>query len=418
MNPPLVLLGAGASQPAGVPVATEMTLMMAEKLPSRAQRAFTFIVGGLQQVARHGERALPAIDVEQVMSAARLLGNRSDAALFPFVGTWHPMVEMLDRELLAEISAAAIRRSASPANPFSLSLSYLAGAGNYLPGNPIYPTGNFADVAGIVMGSDGERAAQLVKEHLGAVIETWARQLLLQPDGAIFRELSSQLTSLLMSFAFVTDTAKVEYLAPLVERARAAPLTVVTLNYDNSIELCAQQHEVRCNDGLSHWREHAILPPAPEKGIELLKLHGSINWLWDVVYPRPVSRRALTTTKLNETVVANLRAEPLLGEQLGVIFGGGNKLTAEGPFLDLLARFKAALRQHEHLLVIGYSFRDDHVNQCILGWLQSSQAKRLTVVIKPGTTPDGHPLLTIAGDKDSRLHFDACGAEGGIKAYL
>jgi hypothetical protein len=106
---------------------------------------------------------------------------------------------------------------------------------------------------------------------------------------------------------------------------------------------------------------------------------------------------------------------------LGVIFGGGNKLTAEGPFLDLLIRFRDALRLHRDLLVVGYSFRDDHVNHCILTWLLSPQARRLTIVERPGFVVEHHAIHAALDEKARErvnVKIDPCGAEEGMARYL
>jgi hypothetical protein len=66
-----------------------------------------------------------------------------------------------------------------------------------------------------------------------------------------------------------------------------------------------------------------------------------------------------------------------------VIFGHRNKLTSDGPFLDLLRQFQSELQKSESLIVIGYSFRDSHVNTYISEWLNES-AKNILTIIDPG----------------------------------
>ena len=93
---PLVLLGAGASAPAGVPTAVEMTRRMMEACRQDAQhdylRALSAIYGGLQMGL--GQSEVPRLggpDVEQVLNAASLLGDRFNLEFAPFVATWHPI---------------------------------------------------------------------------------------------------------------------------------------------------------------------------------------------------------------------------------------------------------------------------------------------------------------------------------------
>jgi hypothetical protein len=57
------------------------------------------------------------------------------------------------------------------------------------------------------------------------------------------------------------------------------------------------------------------------------------------------------------------------------IFGQRNKLTTEGPFLDLLRHFDEQLQQTDLLTVIGYSFRDEHINFYISKYLNQYRGK-------------------------------------------
>jgi hypothetical protein len=67
-------------------------------------------------------------------------------------------------------------------------------------------------------------------------------------------------------------------------------------------------------------------------------------------------------------------------ERPAVIFGQRNKLTAEGPFLDLLRQFQNELDNCSVLTVIGYSLRDAHINTYISKWLNESADKKIRVV--------------------------------------
>ena len=53
-----------------------------------------------------------------------------------------------------------------------------------------------------------------------------------------------------------------------------------------------------------------------------------------------------------------------------VIFGQGNKLRSEGPFMAMLMEFERQVGAARNLVVIGYSFRDAHVNAVIRRWLR------------------------------------------------
>ncbi len=76
-----------------------------------------------------------------------------------------------------------------------------------------------------------------------------------------------------------------------------------------------------------------------------------------------------------------------------VLFGQHNKLTTNGPFLDLLRAFKDELSQSAILTVVGYSFRDEHINACIAQWLHSDEQRRL-VLVNRSKLPNTSPLIS------------------------
>ena len=66
-----------------------------------------------------------------------------------------------------------------------------------------------------------------------------------------------------------------------------------------------------------------------------------------------------------------------------MMFGQRNKLTAEGPFLDALRTFRQELGSATTLTIIGYSFRDDHINQYIAAWFNVDSDHRIRIVNGP-----------------------------------
>src|ERR1700738_70775 len=114
---PLVLLGAGASRPAGVPTAFEMTQEMIRMCEAGGQhhysRALRAISGGLQMGFGQSEvAALGGADVEQVLNAASLLGDRFNLEFAPFVATWNPIIEELEHRSFGRLDAQGIASSA------------------------------------------------------------------------------------------------------------------------------------------------------------------------------------------------------------------------------------------------------------------------------------------------------------------
>jgi hypothetical protein len=167
-----------------------------------------------------------------------------------------------------------------------------------------------------------------------------------------------------------TTEESVDYLRPLIDLGRRpGGVTVATLNYDLSIEQAAANAGVPCTSGLEEWLETGSWP-TPDKGIRLLKLHGSIDWIWQDIRQ---------TGHLGRRVVQKAQP-PYDSGPPALIFGQGAKLRAEGPFLELFAQLDRALRTAPQLVCIGYSFRDEHVNELIRRWTSSPGADQLSAV--------------------------------------
>jgi hypothetical protein len=122
--------------------------------------------------------------------------------------------------------------------------------------------------------------------------------------------------------------------------------------------------------------------------LRLLKLHGSIDWV--------VKRPQFVSGELPAQQIVKVLdpAEKQRYDQPAVVFGEAGKLRSEGPFLELLLAWSAALRLADSLLVVGYSFRDQHVNEIIARWFNSDQRRRI-LVVDPGDLDGGgevHPF--------------------------
>jgi hypothetical protein len=231
------------------------------------------------------------------------------------------------------------------------------------------------------------------------------------------------MTGKLVELTLLRSADKLAYLDPLLTAGRTAPITVATLNYDNGVELRAASLGIKCETGLGEWSSTGAFP-SPALGIDLMKLHGSVRWWWDTTDEEsPVGLRYRALAEVSDYFLEDVSKQAVfvggLGRRLGVIFGGPNKLTPAGPFLDLLAKFKRVLDGYSHLLVIGYSFRDPHVNQCIARWLGRDASRRVTIVERQGASAtDNLFCQTWAPDLGGRLKFEAIGAESGFAKYF
>lgn len=330
----LVLLGAGASAAAGVPTTRAMSQRIVAAISAdpraargRLSQALNFVHAQMvAHAARYGAGAFDDVDVEHLFSAIDLLASRRSHEATPFVSAWHPAVEEMDRR-----------------------------------GMPSFFESDFNDA---VMGSGRRRPSELIKEAIEALTGPG--------DGRTYARLLDRMILELRRLVHVPDAGQAAHLRPLLDlSARQGLLTIATLNYDRSVELLAAADGVEVDTGIETWTSKARWRWRPT-GVRLLKLHGSIDWCLDTERPDPgllpSKRIRVTSDPLGE------KAPP------AIIFGLRGKLRADGPFLDLLARFRDDLRQANELVVVGYSFRDDHVNEAIREWLNQGPARRLTVV--------------------------------------
>lgn len=143
---------------------------------------------------------------------------------------------------------------------------------------------------------------------------------------------------------------------------REKPVEIFTTNYDLLMEQAFEDCRVPYFDGFGGARkpffdiramEEDELPP---RWARLWKLHGSINWYQDA--SRGVFRGA-TTENGSKRVIhpSHLKYEE----------------SRRMPYLAMLDRLRAFLKQPTSTLVLcGYSFRDQHINDVILQGLQST----------------------------------------------
>lgn len=337
---PVVLLGAGASVDAGVPATFEMTEKLVEGINgeqhySHTTEALNFVCGALVAYdAAAGASPYAGLDVERVFAAVGLLAERRTLEVSPFVSAWHPAVDAWDR-----------------------------------PREPTF------------FGKDLKRALMSrFDSDIGRELKKFVDSLMGTRTGETYKQLADRMIAQLRTLV-ATTPKQVDYLVPLVTASRRpGGLTVATLNYDLSVEFACEAADVQCSTGIERWardrRWHW-----PRDGVRLLKLHGSIDWAWD--HQRP-DRDSLAMP--HKTVARVPNPQENRGQPV-VIFGQRGKLSAEGPFLSLLAEFEKQLAAASELVVIGYSFRDDHINEAIRQWTTDDQTRTITIV-DPALDPD------------------------------
>jgi hypothetical protein len=328
-----VLLGAGASTGAGVPTSAGMTDGLLDRISDRSKPLLHFVYGGLlmQAAAKaysgHSRRSI-VVEAEDLFNAVEALANRASFDAAPFVASWHPLIDQFDRYRAEDLEQEINR-----------------GLRNFDP----------------------------TSEH-GARgwAKTIARAISLGTTSKRFQQVAADMIAALKEILAIGDPSRLEYLSSLLElhRTQDGGLLIASLNYDTLIEQIGSIYSVRADDCLDEWLKSGTIKRSD--AITLLKLHGSITWVQD------------RDSSIHRDI-GQAHLQPAL------IFGGINKLRADGPYLEMLMEWRSHLDQCDHLLIIGYSFRDTHVNATIERWHRQNEEKRITI-LDPGFDKDVNSL--------------------------
>jgi hypothetical protein len=300
----VVLLGAGASADAGIPVATQLYERIAAELPAAPAALYRNIAG---LVFQPGEE-----DVERLFRIIQFINTVETR--------WRPTDTRLTHE--------------------SLDLAELVGTW---------------------------------KPELQKYLDDQGTTTQGTPTGRLMDALYDALWKIL--WVTTASPPDLRYLKCLLLSMRGG--TIVTLNYDNTLDEASLTGVGVQLDGGPHPEDVTIPMPgrSRQNTVRVIRLHGSLGW--DV---GPISG------PLSEWNSDKVLLERLTRMRLGqrpptpaIIFGAGNKLRPDGPYLDLYFEFKQALSGAKRLIVIGYGWADAHVNEVLAGWLQSNGDKLFRV---------------------------------------
>lgn len=372
-----MLLGAGASKDAGIPVTTEMTQKIYDRTSDvslvsgdahRLSRTLGTVIGGLiYQKGIRGENPYWGLNVEEVFASVQMLADRSDIEAAPFIGSWHSVIEELEeepitdydfdklyratRDSIAEELKKITSKSSSPLRQIQKDYERQANKKN-----PRLEWGKWIGnaLAGVFTELETStpplRSKRDFRKGMGGIVQ----RDLNRRQVSIFDRLSEHMILSLRDLVWLKEGHDVSYLSPLLD-LEPEQLRIYSLNYDNAVELLCQQNDVSYSLGIT---ESGAVEFDPEARVHLIKLHGSIDWV-EIGSSRPLPLKGFRLAMAEEMDKPDQMSPP------AIIFGQGNKLTAEGPYLELLRHFGTGLEEHDNLLVIGYSFRDAHVNQYI-----------------------------------------------------
>jgi hypothetical protein len=179
----------------------------------------------------------------------------------------------------------------------------------------------------------------------------------------------------------IEDLNAIAYLARLADlHTNDVRLDVFSLNYDLCVEHALTNfgpHGFANGFTEDGWRPSLFDPNT--NAIRLFKLHGSLDWIEDELY-------GLCSLEFPR----HRNAEDISGEHRPLlIFGTSNKLSARQPFLSLAYHFSERILVTHVLVVVGYSFGDDYINEIIKQGLDTNGKLRIVVV-----EPNASALLT------------------------
>jgi hypothetical protein len=176
--------------------------------------------------------------------------------------------------------------------------------------------------------------------------------------------------------------------------------------------MAGQSAGIQIDTGFDSWSNSGDFLFSDGK-TPLLKLHGSIDW---ALSDGQISDEKPLPYQVIQKVDPNAEKGGFRPE---VIFGGRNKLTARGPFLSLLRSFEQQLSKVEMLTIIGYSFRDEHVNEFIINWFNGEIARSIRVIDpNPNSSDKGFMNSLLTGRGKDRVQIIRETAKEGIARLL
>jgi len=360
------LLGAGASAEGNIPTSysmVEKVLELAETFDGSdaIPRAVNYLVGSLiAHFSRRGGNPLKCrVDIEDVVTAALTLGRRDDVVFAAFTKGWDDQVAAFSRMAWDPTEESEIRELAD---------SVLAP--------------NIDDRFGMSTSGDVYDFDDLVSK----VIER---------KGWMWPQVADWIQDRVVKLTGTCSEDQFDCLLPLLQAAARDGDVIATLNQDDSLEHLAKRHAIGVDLGVSAWQSKRLLAFA-EGAVRILKLHGSCRWGMHLVGEMGEEHRLQFEFELDPQ---NHRYQPL------ILFGERNKLTAEGPYLDLYIEFRRRLLEADEVQIIGYSFRDEHVNDALADFLDARTAGRIVVVDIDPKTPEDCNLGSWRKSWSSRCEF-------------
>lgn len=207
------------------------------------------------------------------------------------------------------------------------------------------------------------------RERIPALAVTEPKYQFSKTDAASLRK---KLHELIVKRA-VVQAADVGYLDPLADFFQSkGPLDVFSVNYDTCVELFCHTRRIKFTDGFGvEWRPSEF--DRADIQLRLIKLHGSV--LWYETSTGTCVRIPVVPKSGEHTLFTHESAQPLM------LYPARKWAYAE-PLLHNLELFRTRLSEPatRNIIVVGYSFRDEHLRRIFFDVLRSNLESRIILI--------------------------------------
>lgn len=215
-----------------------------------------------------------------------------------------------------------------------------------------------------------------IKLHLEDIAQN--KQAVADVEKLIVGFKKSFLEEFILDIIYSKNHAHKQFLKKILSRdSKLNRVNIFTLNYDLLIEKTAEQLGIHVNNGFAGFHDRRFQPATYQldvhisgsgegkkygKALNLFKLHGSISWYEDSTKsPYGISEKQLSENNEHKIEYSQIQNE-------SIIYPVQNKKkrSLDLPYSELFRQFVEELnKQRSALIVIGYSFLDEHVNDII-----------------------------------------------------
>lgn len=185
-------------------------------------------------------------------------------------------------------------------------------------------------------------------------------------------------------------------------RSPRHPRDIFSLNYDTLLEASLDEIRLPYTDGFQGtnraWFDAQTFEERGSIAYRIFKLHGSVNWTRDA--NDHVRRGGISNEEVEDPVVVYPSEQKYLQTQYGA-------------YETLMGLFRNRLREpgkNNHLIVLGYSFNDTHINEAICDSI-SAQGSNLAVVAFIGPEND-------RTKQNARIESIAAGCDSRFNAFI